>query len=52
MYGLFHYLFFLRGFVFFWFLLYSSTCIQLYVVKQNFKISTSATSDVHQNTPV
>ena len=54
MYGLFHYLLFLCGFVFFWFclLMYSYTCIQLYVVKQNFKISSSDTLDVHQNTPV
>jgi len=36
---------------FFWFCsLYSYTCIQLYVVKQNFKISSSDTSDVHKNT--
>jgi len=32
--------------------MYSYTCIQLYVVKQNFKISSSDTLDVHQNTPV
>jgi len=52
MYGLFHYLLFLCGSVFFWFcLLYSYTCIQLYLVKQNFKISSSDTSDVHQFTP-